>query len=117
MYAAMACFGVLALVLKGYPDWYAFAVLGLAGMVLFGGVSGLQHLGFSFNAGLRKRSYSTVRQWPISQIGGSECGSGQRVAVVAVVFARTVFSLAGIESERGVGAVHAGRGGGVLPAG
>lgn len=67
MYAAMACFGVLALVLKGYPDWYAFAALGLAGMVLFGGVSGLQHLGFSFNAGLRKRPYYTVRQWPVFQ--------------------------------------------------
>ena len=65
MYAAMAFFGMLALGLRGYPDWYAFAALCLAGIVLFGGVSGLQHLGFVFNVRRRKRAYSTVRQWPI----------------------------------------------------
>ena len=65
MYAAMALFGTMALVLQGYPDWYSFVVLSLMGIVLFAGVSGLQHLGFTFNAGRRKRSYSTVRQWPI----------------------------------------------------
>lgn len=65
MYVAMAFFGALALVLLDYPDWYEFAALSLAGIVLFGGVSGLQHLGFVFNAGRRKRAYSTVRQWPV----------------------------------------------------
>src|ERR1035437_7522687 len=65
MYAAMVCFGMLALALQNYPDWYVFVALFLAGMALFGGVSGLQHVGFSFNAGRRKRPYSRVRQWPI----------------------------------------------------
>lgn len=65
MYSAMAFFGVLALALEDDPDWYAFAALCLAGMVLFGGVSGLQRSGFAFNAGRRKRPYSTVRQWPM----------------------------------------------------
>lgn len=65
MYVAMALFGTLALVLQGYPDWYSFVTLSLVGIVLFAGVSGLQHLGITFNAGRRKRPYSTVRQWPI----------------------------------------------------
>ncbi len=65
MYAAMACFGVLALGLQDYPDWYAFSAIFLIGLILFGGVSSLQHIGYTFNAGRRKRSYATVRQWPI----------------------------------------------------
>jgi UDP-GlcNAc:undecaprenyl-phosphate GlcNAc-1-phosphate transferase len=65
MYAAMAFFGALALGLQNYPDWIEFAALCMAGGVLFGGVSGLQHVGFSFLAGRRKRPYSTVRQWPM----------------------------------------------------
>ena len=67
MYAAMAFFGAMALVLNDLPDWCAFASLLLAGIVLFGGVSGLQHLRFSFVAGRKKRPYSTVRQWPLFQ--------------------------------------------------
>ena len=64
MYAVMAFFGTLALALHDYPDWYEFAVLCLAGVVLIGGISALQHLGFTFNLQRRKRAYSMVRQWP-----------------------------------------------------
>lgn len=65
MYAAMASFGTMALLLHGLPDWYEFAAIWLVGMVLFGGVSGLQHLGISIVFGKRKRPYFTVRQWPM----------------------------------------------------
>jgi UDP-GlcNAc:undecaprenyl-phosphate GlcNAc-1-phosphate transferase len=68
MYAAMAFFGALALVMHGLPDWYLFAALCLMGGVLFGGVSGLQHLRFMFNAGRRKRPFSTVAQWPMFRL-------------------------------------------------
>lgn len=64
IYAAMAVFGMLALALRGYPDWYTFAALCLLGTFLFGSVAGLQHAGFVFNAGRRKRPYATMRQWP-----------------------------------------------------
>lgn len=65
MYAVMAFFGMLALLMQGLPDWQLFVVLCLSGAVVFGGVSGLQHADFAFNAGRRKRSYETVRQWPL----------------------------------------------------
>ncbi len=65
MYAAMACFGALALALHNYPDWSVFVSILSAGAVLFGGVSSLQHAGFSFNVGRQNRPYSRVRQWPI----------------------------------------------------
>lgn len=65
MYAAMAWFGMLALLLLDFPAWYQFVALCLTGLVLFGGVSGLQHLGVSFNAGGRTRRYSAIRQMPI----------------------------------------------------
>lgn len=65
MYSAMAFFGALALALQDYPDWYKFAALCLTGIILFGGVSGLQHLGFTFDVWRRKRPYATVRQWPL----------------------------------------------------
>jgi UDP-GlcNAc:undecaprenyl-phosphate GlcNAc-1-phosphate transferase len=64
MYAAMASFGVLALAMQGLPEWYLFATLCLTGVIMFGGVSWLQHCGFSFNKAKRKRSYATLRQWP-----------------------------------------------------
>ena len=65
MYVAMACFGALSLFFLGYPEWYAFVGLFLTGIVLFGGVSGLQHFGFNVNTGRRKRTFTTVTQWPI----------------------------------------------------
>ena len=64
MYAVMAFFGMLALAMQGRPDWQLFAVLCLSGAAIFGGVSSMQHSGFLFNAGKRKRNYDTVRQWP-----------------------------------------------------
>ncbi|OGS80502.1 MAG: hypothetical protein A2061_11105 [Gallionellales bacterium GWA2_59_43] len=64
MYAVMAFFGMLALVMQGLPDWQLFAALGLSGAVMFGGVSALQHGGVSFEPGGRKHSYNTLRQWP-----------------------------------------------------
>lgn len=65
IYVAMAVYGVLALALQGYPDWYTFAALCLMGIFLFAGVAGLQYSGFVFNVGRRKRPYSTIRQWPV----------------------------------------------------
>lgn len=65
MYAVMASFGVMALVLEGHPDWYSFVALFVLGGVLFGGVSGLQHLGFSFLTARKKTSNYSIRQWPI----------------------------------------------------
>lgn len=65
IYVAMALYGVLALVLQGHSEWYTFAALIIVGTLLFGCVAGLQHAGFVFNAGRRKRPYSTIRQWPI----------------------------------------------------
>lgn len=64
IYAAMAFFGIMALLLEGFPDWYVFVALFLAGGFLFGGVSGLQHLKFSFITDKRKHRYTTLRQWP-----------------------------------------------------
>lgn len=65
MYAAMACFGMLALTMRGFPAWLMFTALCMAGLVLFGGVSGLQHLGIVFNSEKRKQGHSTARQWPL----------------------------------------------------
>ena len=65
MYVAMVLFGALAFALQDFPDWLKFVALCLAGVVLFGGVSGLQHSGFKFVAERRRRIYSTVRQWPM----------------------------------------------------
>jgi len=65
IYAAMAIFGILALALHDYPDWYTFSVLCLIGIILFVSVAGLQYLGFAFNAEQQKQPYYTIRQWPI----------------------------------------------------
>jgi len=65
IYAVMAFFGVMALSLEMFPDWYAFAALLIAGFVLFGGVSGLQHLKFSFAPKKKKLRYSDIRKWPV----------------------------------------------------
>lgn len=66
MYVVMASFGGVALLLQSFPDWYSFAALFIAGLIVFGGVAALQHLGFSFAIRKRRnRSYSTIRQWPI----------------------------------------------------
>lgn len=65
MYAAMALLGTIALVLKGFPEWYSFAVLCVSGGILFGGVLVLQHLGVSFASGKKKRSRLAFRQWAL----------------------------------------------------
>lgn len=65
MYAAMAFFGMLALLMQGVADWQLFAALCLSGGAVFGGVAGLQHGGFSFSSGRRTRSYDSVRKWPM----------------------------------------------------
>lgn len=64
MYVAMAMFGGLAIFLLDYPDWMQFIALLVAGAVLFGGVSGAQHLGWSLELGPRKRRYSSLQQMP-----------------------------------------------------
>lgn len=65
IYAVMAIFGMLALTLHDYPDWYSFVILCLIGIILFASVAGLQYLGFAFDAEQQKRPYYTIRQWPI----------------------------------------------------
>lgn len=65
MYVAMALLGTIALMLKGFPEWYSFAVLCVSGGILFGGVSVLQHLGVSFASGKKKRSHLAFRQWAL----------------------------------------------------
>ncbi len=65
MYVAMASFGALALVLQDRTDWFRFAALCLTGVMLFGCVAVLQHMGVAFNAGRPKRPDATTGQWPI----------------------------------------------------
>jgi len=65
MYAVMTCFGVLAIAMRGYPDWYGFILIWLMGLAVFGSVSLLQHIGFSLNLVRRRHPYSMVRKWPL----------------------------------------------------
>lgn len=65
MYAVMAFFGILAVALLKFPDWYTFIALCVTGALLFGGVSGLQRAGVTVKRGGSKRSYISFRQYPL----------------------------------------------------
>ncbi len=54
MYCMMIIFGLLAIALKNQPDWEIFLALMGFGSLVFAGVSGLQHVGFS-NRGKEQR--------------------------------------------------------------
>ncbi|MFA5370908.1 MAG: MraY family glycosyltransferase [Sideroxydans sp.] len=65
MYVTMAVFGLLGVLLRHVSDGWVFFALCLTGVSLFGLVSGMQHLGVSFNAGRPGRSNYSMRQWPL----------------------------------------------------
>lgn len=64
MYLATAGFGMLGVLLHRQPDVWVFAAIWLAGAVLFGAVSMMQHRGVSFATAGRKKPKATIRQYP-----------------------------------------------------
>ncbi|MDP2760547.1 MAG: MraY family glycosyltransferase [Sideroxyarcus sp.] len=69
MYAAMAFFGLLGLLLRNFPDVWQFLALCLTGASLFGLVTGLQRCGISFNTGRRQQPNDSFLQWPLFSQG------------------------------------------------
>jgi UDP-GlcNAc:undecaprenyl-phosphate GlcNAc-1-phosphate transferase len=83
MYVAMALFGTQALALQDHTDGFKFAALCLTGMMLFGCVTVLQHMGFVFNAGRLKRPDATTGQWPIfSRTTGAAMANALPISVL-----------------------------------
>jgi UDP-GlcNAc:undecaprenyl-phosphate GlcNAc-1-phosphate transferase len=64
MYVAMAVFGAVAVFFRHSPDWYSFLAMCALAVLLFGGVSGIQHLRAKLKPSKRRNRYDSVRQWP-----------------------------------------------------
>lgn len=79
MYVAMAFFGLVAMILVGFPDVYAFAALLIIGGILFGGVAALQQRKLLLSprqthVGKKKQPYTSLRQSAYFQkIAGRVC--------------------------------------------